>query len=389
MSHYFDFASTTPVDPHILEIVIDTAKNVWANPSSIHRSGQKARAILEKSRLLVADTIRAKPTQIIFTSCATEANNLVLQGVLKKTLEKTIHPPHMLIGAIEHASVYNIYKMHGESAFSEVYPVQQNGTYIVSDILSRITDSTVLISMMYVSNELGAIQPVSEAVKALQEINAARKLQNLPQIFLHCDAVQAGLYLPLDVQELGVDFLTLSSHKLYAPRGVGMVYVKNENIAPLFFGGGQEFGMRSGTENVAGIVGFSHALEQAQRSCEASKNHVKNLEAVFLEELLCVLPNVMVNTDTEHSAGHIVSITLPHIKQDELLILLDSKGFEVSGGSSCASGAVEKSHVLEAMGQYNGADIRISFGKHTTVQQCKDLVQAIHESVEKLTHQTA
>ncbi len=373
---YLDYASTTPVDSHILQEFIRVSQDIWGNPSATHQMGQKARAVLEQARYRVAKTLNCTPAQIVFTTTATEANNIVLQSVAQFYVNQGVKP-HILVSNIEHASVSDF--VNFPSGNVETYPVQPNGIVNIDEIVSRIRPETVLISLMLASNEIGTIQPVQDLVTKIGIINAKRKIQNLPHIRVHTDAVQTPLWMKLDVEELGVDFMILSGHKMYAPKGCGVLFVKDShNMAKVVFGGGQEREIRSGTQNLAAIHATSLALEQAQDMVSQTSSDMKTIQNYGYELVHKYLPTAIINGDLINRLPNNIHITIPTIDQIVLHTKLDLAGILVSSGSSCGSGSNQRSSVMKAIGNNRqGGDIRISMGRDTTREELSMLCKFI------------
>jgi cysteine desulfurase len=373
---YLDYAATTPVDPIIMAEFVRISQDIWANPSSTHQAGQKARAVLEQARYRVAQTLNTTPSQIIFTSTATEANNIVIQSVADFYGNQGIKP-HVLISSLEHSSVADF--EHFTHADVEVFPVAVNGIADIDNIISKIRPETVLISLMLANNEIGTIQPVPELVNEISTINRERTLTNLPPIRIQTDAVQTPLWIPLDLEKLSVDFLVLSGHKMYAPKGCGVLYIRDTNdMGQVVFGGSQERGIRSGTQNLAAVHATSLALETAQNQVESAVKEMKLLQTYGLEQIAKYIPSAILNGDLHTRLPNNIHITLPGLDRDIILTKLDLAGIYVSSGSSCGSGSNQRSDIMTAIGNtVQGADIRISMGRGTTKNELDLAVQYI------------
>jgi len=335
----------------------------FGNPSSVHRAGQRARAAVEQARRTVARAIGAQADEIIFTSSATEANNLAIRGSLAAAKKR---PVHLMTACIEHACVIETCrKVEKENSGCAVTVVacRDRGVMQVEDVLAALRPETLLVSLMHVNNETGMIQPVVELARALRDRGVR---------FL-CDAVQSLGRVPLSVQELGCDYLSLSSHKIYGPQGVGALYVRSgAALEPMIVGGGQEQGWRAGTENVAGIVGFTAAVELAVREQSARRCHLEQCEAAFLQALKRADVPWRLNGAVSPRASGILNLSFPGFTGHDLVIALDLEGIAVSGGAACGSGVPGPSHVLEGMGlageRLQGA-VRFSFGMTNTPEQ--------------------
>jgi cysteine desulfurase len=382
---YLDNAATTKVDLEILDAYIAVNTEFWGNPSSTHQIGQKARATLEKARLSCAQLIGAKSQEIYFTATATETNNIGIQGVILESLKRTTKP-HILISPLEHSSVSDFTNYANVDV--EVYTVKSSGVCEIENIISSIRDETVLICLMLVSNEIGTIQPVAELAKEIAKINSLRQIKNLPKIYLHSDCVQAPLYIDLDFHSMGVDMAVISGHKLYAPRGAAILYLKEGvKIHKSSYGGGQERDMRSGTEDVAGINCLATALVMANENRLVDSARARELRDGVVEYIKHNLPEVNINGDLVKRTPNNLHITVPGIDEDSLVLSLDLKGFAVSSGSSCTSGAHKKSKIASILGTgVIGADLRISLGKYNTEEEVKLFCVALHDTIEELSN---
>lgn len=273
---YLDYAATTPIDPGVLKAMFPYLKEEYGNPSSIYSLGERAEMAIEKARKNVADFLKCQPDEITFTGSATEANNLAIKGLIKtvRNSQPTL-TPHIITTMIEHHAVLEPFKALEKEGIETTYlPVNKNGVINISDLARAIKDNTVLVSIMYANNETGSIQPIAQTGKLIKHINNLKEKSGNLKTYFHTDAVQAINYLDCDINRLGVDFLTLSAHKIYGPKGVGALYIrKGAQISPEIYGGGQESGLRSGTENVAGIVGLGTAISKIKNQ----KSKIKNL----------------------------------------------------------------------------------------------------------------
>jgi cysteine desulfurase len=380
---YFDNASTTPVDSHFLDLFIEETKACWGNPSAVHGIGQKARASLEKSRLQCANLLGAGVSEIYFCGTATEANNLAISGVVRDRIkQKPESKPHILISALEHASVAEFGK--DGSCDVEVIDIDENGVVKLEEIQGKIRPETCLISVMKVSNEIGTIQPIEEISVMLRDINLARKIKDLLPIYLHSDCVQASLCMELNVEKLGADLLVLSSHKIYAPKGVAMLYVKKTvELSQTIFGGGQERGLRSGTQNVPAISAFTQALVDAQNNRESFINHTQNLKDYIIDYFKENFQKIIFDGNISNQVSHILHLTIPDKKSDELVMMFDLKGVCVSSGSSCTSGAIKETSMSNLLHPDRiGGEVRISLGKQNTIEEVVEFCKILTEIIE-------
>jgi len=369
---YFDHSATTPIDPKVADLMHEVAEKHFGNPSSIHKYGQKARAIIEKSRRQIADALIVKSRNIIFTGGGSEANNMVLQNLLYSDKK------HVITSSIEHPAIVKVLKHLKKFGVSfTTVAVDKYGLVDPINIASAIQDDTALISIMYANNEVGTIQPISEVAKIAHKKN----------ILFHSDAVQAPGKIPIITNELNPDLMSFSAHKFYGPKGVGFLYLRDGiKLHPMIIGGGQEKKMRAGTENTPGIAGLGLAMELAIQNLPNTQNHLETLENHFKTQLLKIYPIAVFNGHPEFHLPGLISVTIPSITSDILLVNLDMKGMAVSSGSACSSGAVKPSDVLKAMhmsNQNNISTLRISFGKGNTIEEVNMLIDTLAEIINK------
>lgn len=359
---YLDYAAATPVDPAVLEVMQPYFADKFYNPSAAYLAAQKARSDLNRARAAVAACLGAKPAEIVFTAGATEANNLAIQGIMHQ------YPGgEVLVGAVEHESVLAPARLFRHQEI----PVDKQGRVLLSKLETMITDKTVLVSAGLVNNELGTIQPLAEIAKLLNKLNIARRANgNRLPLLLHTDAAQAGNYLDLHVSRLEVDLMSLNGGKIYGPKQSGGLYIKaGVKLQPLIVGGGQESGLRSGTQNVAAAVGFAKALELAQNRRPAEVRRIKQLRDLFAKQLQSQLPELIFNHSVEYGIAHILSVTFPGRDNERLMMELDEQGIECAVGSACSASRQEASHVLSAIGlsdELARATLRFSLGRQTT-----------------------
>lgn len=369
---YFDHSATTPLDPKVLTLMQEVAASHFGNPSSIHKYGQKTRAIIEKSRRQIADALCVKSRNIIFTSGGTEANNMVLQNLLY------FDKKHVITSAIEHPAILKVLKHLKKFGVSyTAVPVDKYGLVDPADIESAIRDDTALISIMYANNEVGTIQPIAEIAAIAQNNN----------ILFHSDAVQTPSKIHININKMNVDLMSFSAHKFYGPKGVGFLYIRDGiKLHPMIIGGSQEKKLRAGTENTSGIAGLGLAMEMAVTNFTKAKNHLETLERHFKNRLSEIYPNAIYNGHPDLHLPGLVSVTIPSVTSDLLLVNLDMKGMAVSSGSACSSGTVRPSDVLKAMhiSHWNNiATLRISFGKGNTIEEVDMLIDAFDEILKK------
>jgi len=366
---YFDHNSTTPVDSRVADALDRANRGVFGNASSIHLAGQSAKQMLEKSRRGVAWALGAKEAEIVFTSGGTESNNLALRGVLSAGM-------HAVTTVIEHPSVLEPFRQLEREGVAVTYVAAGASGVVSADaIAAAVRPETVLVSVMMANNETGAIQPIAEIAETLRGKG----------ILLHSDGVQAAGKMPVSVAELGVDLFSISGHKLYAPKGLGALYVrKGVKLKSMQLGGRHERGMRAGTENVAGAM----ALECALGLCSAAEQmHIADLRDEFEARILREVPDAVVNAAAAPRLSNTSNILFPGVSGEALLIALDMAGMCVSTGSACSSGSVEPSHVLLQMGltvKQARSCIRFSFGRGNSLSDINPLVRAVSETAGKM-----
>ena len=364
---YLDYAATTPVDEKVKEAMLPFFSRSFGNPSSLHSFGRETRKAIEDSREKTADFLNASAEEIIFTGSATEANNMAIRGVVANYKK-----PHIITSQIEHPAVLRTCQALEKEGIEVTYlKPDQEGIISLRSLKEEIKENTALVTIMTVNNEVGTIQPIKEIAELLKE----------KDIIFHTDAVQAANHLDLNVKELGIDLLTLSGHKFYGPKGIGILFKRNSlSLKPLTFGGHQERGLRPGTENVPAIVGLGKALEILEKGKE------KELRDKLLKKLL-EIERVKLNGSLKKRVPNNINVYIPGIEGEALLVMLDEQGLAVSTGSACSSGDLKASHVLKAMGfgdERAHSSIRITLGKYTTEEEIERAGEIIKETVEKL-----
>ena len=357
---YLDYSAATPMRSEVLEAMRPFFSDEFYNPSAVYLSAKNVKSRLDEFRRSVANLLGSRPAEITFTAGATEANNLAVQGIARQFPDGEI-----LISAVEHESVTAPAGLFGAGRI----PVDENGLIILNKLSNLINDKTVLVSVMLVNNELGTIQPLADIAKLIAEIRRRRQSEGngLP-IYLHTDAAQAGNYLDLHTGRIGVDMMSLNGGKLYGPKQSGALYVKaGVKLRPLILGGGQESGLRSGTENVAAIAGFAKALELAQAGRRQTADRLIVLRKDFEEQLSNNFRTATINGD-RHRAPHITSVTFPGQDNERLMMQLDELGIMCAVGSACSASSEEPSAVLRAIGLSEDlaqATLRFSLGTAT------------------------
>ena len=387
---YFDNGATTPLKPEVLEAMTPYFCEVYGNPSSLHSAGAEAARAVQSARETVSKCINAEPAEIIFTGSGTEADNIAINGVLS-ALEKiqiargVNGKGHIIISAIEHHGVLYIAKKLKAQGYEVSYiGVDKTGKVNPQEVVNAVKDNTLIISIMHANNEVGTIQPIAEIAEKLSKVNSGRA----QRVYFHSDCVQSAGKIALDVKALGVDLVSIASHKFYGPKGVGVLYVKKGvPVAPILFGGAQERGLRPGTENVAGIVGFAKAFEIAVENLDKNAEYVSKLCASLCNGILSTVPETVVNGSLEKSVSGIVNIGFKCIEGEAILLKLSQAGVAVSTGSACATDSVEPSHVLSAMGVDTLAAagaVRFSLGCQNTKEEVDYVLSILPKIVEDL-----
>ena len=371
---YLDNAASTQIHDDVLNSMLPFLKEQYGNPSSIHRYGRLTRKAIHKARKQIAALINADPAEILITSGGTESNNTALIGISSQFPSSQI-----ITSSIEHDAILEPCKKLNSKGFDIDYlPVDKFGMIDTLDLKNCISEKTSLVSIMFGNNEVGTIQPITEIAKICHE----------NEIPFHTDAIQAVGKLPLDVKKLGVDLLSISSHKLHGPKGVGALYIKDGmKIDPIILGGGQEFRLRSGTENVASIVGFGQACEIAQNNLTNNISLIKKLQTLLVEKILNEIPETTFNGHIESRLSNNAHFTFLGVNGEDLIIKLDEYGIAASTGSACSVNTQKASHVLESMGfsleQITGS-LRLTVGIFNTEDEINETVNILKNVVKEL-----
>lgn len=373
---YLDYAATTPTHPEVLETMLPYFAEDYGNPSSIYSYGQEAKTAIEGARTTIAAFIGAREEEIVFTSGGTEADNFALKGVAFVNKHKG---DHIILSSIEHHAVIEACKFLEKNGFRLTYlPVDSSGLVNPVDVKKAITPKTILVSVMYANNEVGTIEPIAEISKVVKEA----------EIYFHTDSVQAFGHIPINVNNLGVDLLTMSAHKLYGPKGVGALYVrKGTKLTPFVHGGAQEKGRRAGTENVPGIVGFGKAVELAQQGMSQEAERLTSLRDKFIGGILSRITNTRLNGHPRRRLPNNINVTIDFIEGESMCLNLDLEGICASTGSACSSSSLEPSHVLLAMGiphEQSHSSLRFTIGKWTTEDDILKVLEILPKIVSKL-----
>lgn len=373
---YLDYQSTTPIDPRVVDAMVDVMKNEFGNPHSrSHSYGWKAEELVEISRRQVAQLIKADEKEIFFTSGATESNNIAIKGVANFYAPKK---NHIITVATEHKCVINSVRDLEQEGFEVTFlPVKKDGLIDLNHLENCITDKTSLVSVMTINNEIGVIQPI-------KEIGAICKKKG---VFFHTDAAQAFGKIPIDVNEMNIDLLSISGHKIYGPKGIGALFIRRKprvRIKPLFSGGGQERGIRSGTIPTQLVVGLGKAAELASKEMNENYDHIKNLSDKFFNAI-SEIPHIFLNGDKNNRFPGNLNFSFAAIEGESMIMAI--KDLAVSSGSACTSSSLEPSYVLHALGLSDDlahTSIRFGIGKFTTIEEIDYAIKLIKQKVEKL-----
>lgn len=382
---YLDNAATTKPDQRVLLVMEEAARETYGNPSSLHKEGVLAKKMLAEARKDVADVLHAEPSEIIFTGGGTEGNNLALFGAVTDPKSS-----HIIVSAIEHPSVLECARELEKRGAEVTYLLpDQEGIISAKSVQGALRENTVLVSVMYANNEIGTVQPIAEIAKVIREWRKAKSQKLKAESFLsfHTDACQAANYLSMNVLKLGVDLLTMNASKIYGPKGVGALYVKRgTKLAPAVFGGGQEGGIRSGTENLPGVIGFSEALRITEKMKEKESVRLSRLRDFFVRGIFAKFPNAVLNGSATERLPNNVNISFPGVDGEQLVIWLDARGIAASTGSACAniSDTGKVSHVLIAIGVDTpraAGTVRFTLGRETRKEDILQTVSALQNIV--------
>ncbi|MFA5158483.1 MAG: aminotransferase class V-fold PLP-dependent enzyme [Patescibacteria group bacterium] len=387
---YLDNAATTPTDPSVLNAMLPYFSDKFGNASSVHLFGQEARGAVDNSRHAIGKFLNCKSTEIIFTSGGSESDNLAIKGVIEAS---EVNKPHVITSAFEHHAVLDTIKeleSDGKIEASYIKP-NREGIVEVSNIEAAIKENTVLVSAMYVNNEIGTVQPIRSIGQMLEKKNKGRK----NRIYFHTDAVQSAEYFDMNVDTLHVDLLTMSAHKIYGPKGIGLLYIRTGvSIKHQIVGGGQEYKKRAGTENVAGIIGFAAAVSVIASEAKQSQDGIATAPGLAMTRLrdklidgLLEIPDSFLNGSREHRSPANANISFMNAEGEAILLNLDMEDIAASTGSACTSGSLAPSHVLISMGkkpQECHGSIRFTLGRGTTEKEIDRVIEVLPPIIEKL-----
>ena len=372
--YYFDHNATTPIDNEVFKAVVPYYEQLYGNPSSSYYIGRQVRDKIENVRSNIANYFNMNPEGVMFTSSGSEADNMIIKGIALGNKDKG---NHIITTKIEHPAVLNTCKFLEKNGFEITYlDVKEDGIIDTQELKDSIKSNTILISIMYANNEIGTIQPIQEVGQIAKEKG----------IILHTDAVQAIGEIRIDVKKLNVDCMSISGHKIYAPKGIGMAYIRpGIKFEPLIHGGSQEFHLRAGTENVIGIIALGKAIELLDKDIDNNNNKLIELKSYMINKIQNNLTDYIINGDIDKRILNNINLSFKNIDGESLLLALDLDGICVSSGSACHSDLMEPSHVLRAIGvpnDYISGTLRISFGKNTTKKEIDYLIEKIKEKID-------
>lgn len=388
---YLDYAATTPVDPAVFAAMKPYFSRFFGNAMSIHSFGQTAQKAIDKARAQAGEFFHCQPHEIIFTSGATESNNLAIKGVVKSYYSKFTKKPHIITTAFEHHCVLNTCVSLEKENLAEVTYIKpdKEGLIRIRDIKKSIKPNTMLISIMYVNNEIGTVQPIAEIEKLVKKVRSSRSAvhgESYP--IFHTDATQAINYFDCNVKKLGVDLLSMSAHKIYGPKGVGALYIKKGTpIKKIQDGGDQEYKIRAGTHNVPGIVGLGKALEHITRNMKHETQKIEKLRNYLISRVLKEISGSHLNGSRKKRSPANANFRFDNIEGEGLILSMDMEGIAGSTGSACSSGALTPSHVLLSLGleaqQVHGS-LRLTLGKYTTKKEVDYAISRMKETISRL-----
>ncbi len=390
---YLDYAATTPLAGEVLEEMLPYFNEKFGNAMSVHSFGQEAWAAVDKVRIRVAWFLGCSPREVIFTSGATESNNLAIKGVVRSYYaqnNKQSQKPHIITTQFEHHCVLHACQKLEKDSLAEVMylPVSREGIVALSEVKKAIRTNTILISVMYVNNEIGTVQPIGEIGGMVKKENENRLKEGNQKIIFHTDATQAVNYFNCNTERLGVDLLSFSGHKIYGPKGVGVLYVrKNTSIKAVQDGGDQEYKLRAGTHNVPGIVGLGKSIELVQKNQKKETQKITVLREYLIDRIFKEIPRAMLNGSRQRRSPNNANFSFQDVEGEGLLLALDMEGVACSTGSACSSGSLSPSHVLLSLGlkpEEAHGSLRMTLGRYTTKKDIDTAVGKLKRTVERL-----
>ncbi len=373
---YLDHGASTPVDKRVLEAMIPYFSGKFGNASSIHKYGRDAKDAMERSRERIAQVIRSSPEEIYFTSGGTESDNWALTGYASANRDKG---NHIITVCIEHHAILHSCEVLTKQGFEVTYlPVDNDGVIDMQILKESFTDKTILVSVMHVNNEIGTINDLASIGAIVKENGAV----------LHTDAVQSFGKEPIDVNSMQIDMLTASSHKIYGPKGIGTLYVRDGlNLSKMIFGGSHERNMRAGTENVAAIAGFGTAAKLCRKDMDKERSFLNDLKEYFWDKMVNTIPDIRLNGHPENRVANNLSVSFANADAESILLSLDLRGIAVSSGAACAAGGIEPSHVIKALGlpkEFGNSALRFTLGRSTTRPDLDYTIDVLKEVVERI-----
>lgn len=383
---YLDHASTTATDPRVVKAMEPYWTEFYGNPSSLYQLGLKSKTAITKARISISKILNCQADEIVFTGGGTESINLAIKGVLWNKPDA-----HVVTSTIEHHAVlHSLERQQKLGNKVSVVPVDDQGLINPQDVIKAINDNTRLVTIMMANNEIGTLQPIQKIGSLIEKLNKERLEKKLPKVYFHTDACQASGSLDLDVKKLHVDLLTINGSKIYGPKGVGALYIKTGTIlTPIIDGGGQEKNIRSGTENVPGIVGLAKALELAQENKDKENARLTKMRDWIINEILTTIPKTRLNGHPSQRLANNINISILDIEGEAMLLYLDEIGVQASTGSACTSTTLDPSHVIRALGcpyEVAHGSMRFTMGKSTTMEDLKYLAKELPKIVDHLRH---
>lgn len=384
---YLDNAATTPVDPAVKKAMLPYFDEIYANPSSFHTAGKKAKDAVERARQRIAKILNCKTSEIIFTMGGTESDNLAVFGVARAYKDRG---NHIISSFIEHKAVLEpcSYLSRKENFQVDFLSPDKEGIIDPKKVAEKLNEKIILVSIIFANNEIGTIEPIKEIAEVIRKFKLKLGRQASEPPFFHTDACQAAGYLDLDVQKLGVDLLTLNGSKIYGPKGIGLLYVRTGiRLEPIIWGGGQERGIRAGTENVPSIIGLARALELANKKQVSELKRVSKLRDYLIDKVLKTIPDVVLNGHRIRRLPNNINLSFKGIEGESLVLHLDSKGIYASTGSACSSASHKTSYVLKAIGlstELAHGSLRVTLGRYTTKKDIDYFLKVLPGIVERL-----
>lgn len=384
--YYFDYAATTPMDKRVLKVMTPYFNQKFGNPSNLYEFGREANQAIKKATQTICQILNCQPEEFIYTGSATEADNLAILGVARAHPPTSLETKRIIVSAIEHKGILAACDVLQKEGFEIIkLPVAKNGLVNISDLEKNLTAQTILVSITSADSETGTIQPIRKIANLIKKF---RTKNNISLPYFHTDASQSSGYLDINVEKMGIDMITLSAHKIYGPKGIGGLFIRRKtNIKPIIYGGGQQGRLRSGTENVPGIVGFAEALRLNKKNKNKENIRIKKMRDVLEKEILKSIPRVVLNGHKTKRLPNFSNISILDTEGEAMLLYLDQFGIMVNTGSACNSLSLEPSYILSALGnpyEYIHGSIRFTLGSHNTMKDIKYVLQHLPTIVKTL-----